>query len=210
MYYIKAFIIHFQFAFNRVNKITQITDSIDLMNHIPENSLDERPSVDTSPPTPPPQGWSGRARKRRKVTISWRMATLNHAKTTAWEAASETMRNKRPPGADISFSISRTSSPFSLFSTHISPLQRPSRVFFSAIFSVRTFIIFKRPEESNSRTSVRLWFTSLDAKSLRFLPFLSSQLPPSRDKGQCLELSSELKPPSVSGWVIISPRWNFL
>lgn len=37
------------------------------------------------------------------------MATLNHAKTTAWESASETIRNKRPPGADISFSISRAS-----------------------------------------------------------------------------------------------------
>lgn len=108
--------------------------------------------------------------KKRKRKFLWRMATLNHAKTTAWEAASETMRNKRPPGADISFSISPTSLSFLFHPFLVWTLN--SVAFLSAYFSpviFSTWHIYHFLNDPRNRTQfffflVRLWFTSLDAK----------------------------------------------
>lgn len=96
--------------------------------------------------------------------------------------ASETMRNKRPPGADISFSISRAPIGDSLLplrtssaANPLSPPPEPSTLFFSVIFPAAHLSLLNETGEADGAGTL-LFFGRSSSLSLRsFLVFFVTE-----------------------------------
>lgn len=98
--------------------------------------------------------------------------------------ASETIRNKRPPGADISFSISRAPIGDSLLplrtpsaANPLSPPPEPSALFFSVIFPAAHLSLLNETGEADG-VGTLLSFGRSSSLSLRsFLVFFCHRTP---------------------------------